>query len=201
MQALSIYFTYGLQCYMPIIILLDQYIMPEADDNRPRGKIYFFWNVMIRLIVTLITCTYISLSLFFFRKKKIPFEKLNYSEIYLRSKSVRAIFFSFSDMLSRTLSFLLAIFPFLFVRQNSTRDGRRRLHRGLNLSSWIDRADRSPSQARYYQSWRIYFGEICSMDSLVSPIEKLSWVREYSSVLIRDGSMDRTFRSIPNKTG
>lgn len=64
MQALSIYFTYGLQCYMPIIILLDQYIMPEVDDNRPRGKIYFFWNVMIRLIVTLITCTYISLSLF-----------------------------------------------------------------------------------------------------------------------------------------
>lgn len=78
MQALSIYFTYGLQCYMPIIILLDQYIMPEADDNRPRGKIYFFWNVMIRLIVTLITCTYISLSLSFFleKKKKNTFRKV-----------------------------------------------------------------------------------------------------------------------------
>lgn len=59
MQALSIYFTYGLQCYMPIIILLDQYIMPGDDVNQPRGKIYLFWNVMIRLIVTFITCTYI----------------------------------------------------------------------------------------------------------------------------------------------
>ncbi|XP_031365232.1 proton-coupled amino acid transporter-like protein CG1139 [Apis dorsata] len=56
MQALSIYFTYGLQCYMPIIILLDQYIMPGDDDNQPRGKIYLFWNVMIRLVVTFITC-------------------------------------------------------------------------------------------------------------------------------------------------
>lgn len=55
MQGLSIYFTYGLQCYMPIIILLDEYIIPALNKKSVYGT-SCCWNLTVRLSISLITC-------------------------------------------------------------------------------------------------------------------------------------------------
>ncbi|XP_050573864.1 proton-coupled amino acid transporter-like protein CG1139 [Bombus affinis] len=55
MQGLSIYFTYGLQCYMPIIILLDEYIIPALNKKSIYGT-SCCWNLTVRLGISLITC-------------------------------------------------------------------------------------------------------------------------------------------------
>ncbi|XP_050479288.1 proton-coupled amino acid transporter 2-like [Bombus huntii] len=55
MQGLSIYFIYGLQCYMPIIILLDEYIIPALNKKSIYGT-SCGWNLIVRLGISLITC-------------------------------------------------------------------------------------------------------------------------------------------------
>ncbi|XP_067211519.1 proton-coupled amino acid transporter-like protein CG1139 [Linepithema humile] len=55
MQALSIYFTYGLQCFMPITILKDQYAVPAVERGAWKGT-PFFWDLIIRFGITFITC-------------------------------------------------------------------------------------------------------------------------------------------------
>lgn len=55
MQGLPIYFTYGLQCYMPIIILLDGYIIPALNKKSIYGT-SCCWNLTVRLGISLITC-------------------------------------------------------------------------------------------------------------------------------------------------
>ncbi|XP_017763350.1 PREDICTED: proton-coupled amino acid transporter-like protein CG1139 [Eufriesea mexicana] len=55
MQGLSIYFTYGLQCYMPIVILLEEYIIPALNERSYIGT-SFCWNMCIRFGITLMTC-------------------------------------------------------------------------------------------------------------------------------------------------
>ncbi|XP_032690077.1 proton-coupled amino acid transporter-like protein CG1139 [Odontomachus brunneus] len=55
MQALAIYFTYGLQCYVPITILKNNYVMPAIE----RGVLNyspFLWDLIIRFLVTSVMC-------------------------------------------------------------------------------------------------------------------------------------------------
>lgn len=54
LQGLTIYFTYGLHCYMPIMILNKEYVKPHVDETST--KILFIWDLIIRLVITLITC-------------------------------------------------------------------------------------------------------------------------------------------------
>ncbi|XP_071570071.1 proton-coupled amino acid transporter-like protein acs [Temnothorax nylanderi] len=55
MQALAIYFTYGLQCYMPIRILKDGYAIPAIEDGTCKGT-PFLWDLIIRFGITIVTC-------------------------------------------------------------------------------------------------------------------------------------------------
>ncbi|KAG7204930.1 hypothetical protein KM043_005319 [Ampulex compressa] len=55
MQALAIYFTYGLQCYMPIVILKMHYALPASEGGNCRGT-SFLWDLIVRFTVTFITC-------------------------------------------------------------------------------------------------------------------------------------------------
>ncbi|XP_072755494.1 proton-coupled amino acid transporter-like protein acs [Anoplolepis gracilipes] len=55
MQALAIYFTYGLQCYMPITILKDGYAIPGIESGTWKGT-PFLWDLIIRFGITLVTC-------------------------------------------------------------------------------------------------------------------------------------------------
>lgn len=55
MQALAMYFTYGLQCYMPIRILKDSYAMPAIERGTCRGT-PFLWDIIIRFGITVVTC-------------------------------------------------------------------------------------------------------------------------------------------------
>lgn len=55
MQALAIYFTYGLQCYMPIRILNYGYAIPAIEDGTCKGT-PFLWDLIIRFGITIITC-------------------------------------------------------------------------------------------------------------------------------------------------
>ncbi|XP_077258968.1 proton-coupled amino acid transporter-like protein acs [Temnothorax americanus] len=55
MQALAIYFTYGLQCYMPIRILKDGYAIPAIEDGTCKGT-PFLWDLIIRFGITIATC-------------------------------------------------------------------------------------------------------------------------------------------------
>ncbi|KAL6264724.1 hypothetical protein P5V15_004822 [Pogonomyrmex californicus] len=55
MQALAIYFTYGLQCYMPITILKNRYAKPGIETGTWKGTL-FLWDLIIRLGITLVTC-------------------------------------------------------------------------------------------------------------------------------------------------
>lgn len=55
MQALAIYFTYGLQCYMPIRILKYSYAIPAIERGTCKGT-PFFWDIIIRFGITIITC-------------------------------------------------------------------------------------------------------------------------------------------------
>ncbi|XP_050465278.1 proton-coupled amino acid transporter-like protein CG1139 isoform X2 [Cataglyphis hispanica] len=57
MQALAIYFTYGLQCYMPITILKDGYALPAIESGAWKGT-PFLWDLIIRFGITLITCIF-----------------------------------------------------------------------------------------------------------------------------------------------
>ncbi|XP_043266554.1 proton-coupled amino acid transporter-like protein CG1139 [Venturia canescens] len=56
MQGVAIYLSYGLQCYMPISILYDDYAVPSLQDGACKGSRYF-WNLLVRFGVTAITCT------------------------------------------------------------------------------------------------------------------------------------------------
>ncbi|XP_023288692.1 proton-coupled amino acid transporter-like protein CG1139 [Orussus abietinus] len=55
MQALAIYFSYGLQCYMPIMILNKDYALPAIQEGIFKGTPYF-WDLVIRIGVSLVTC-------------------------------------------------------------------------------------------------------------------------------------------------
>ncbi|XP_011863008.1 PREDICTED: proton-coupled amino acid transporter 1-like [Vollenhovia emeryi] len=55
MQALAIYFTYGLQCYMPIRILKDSYAEPAIERGTCKGT-PFLWDLIIRSGITIVTC-------------------------------------------------------------------------------------------------------------------------------------------------
>lgn len=55
MQALAIYFTYGLQCYMPITILKYGYAIPAIEDGTCKGT-PFLWDLIIRFGITVVTC-------------------------------------------------------------------------------------------------------------------------------------------------
>ncbi|XP_076181170.1 proton-coupled amino acid transporter-like protein acs [Ptiloglossa arizonensis] len=55
MQALAIYFTYGLQCYMPITILTNEYVFPALEENICKGSLYQ-WDLIVRFSVSLATC-------------------------------------------------------------------------------------------------------------------------------------------------
>ncbi|KAG5344196.1 S36A4 protein, partial [Acromyrmex heyeri] len=55
MQALAIYFTYGLQCYMPIRILNYNYAVPAIEKGIFKGT-PFLWDLIIRFGITFITC-------------------------------------------------------------------------------------------------------------------------------------------------
>ncbi|XP_070513883.1 proton-coupled amino acid transporter-like protein CG1139 isoform X2 [Cardiocondyla obscurior] len=55
MQALAIYFTYGLQCYMPIHILKYNYAMPAIENSTCKGT-PFLWDLIIRFSITIATC-------------------------------------------------------------------------------------------------------------------------------------------------
>ncbi|XP_018058594.1 PREDICTED: proton-coupled amino acid transporter-like protein CG1139 [Atta colombica] len=55
MQALAIYFTYGLQCYMPIRILNYGYAIPAIEEGTCKGT-PFLWDLIIRFGITIITC-------------------------------------------------------------------------------------------------------------------------------------------------
>lgn len=61
MQALAIYFTYGLQCYMPIRILNDSYAIPAIEKGTCKGTPYL-WDLIIRFGITVITCKFLLLS-------------------------------------------------------------------------------------------------------------------------------------------
>ncbi|KYQ54522.1 Proton-coupled amino acid transporter 4 [Trachymyrmex zeteki] len=53
MQALAIYFTYGLQCYMPIRILNYGYAIPAIEDGTCKGT-PFLWDLIIRILAAAI---------------------------------------------------------------------------------------------------------------------------------------------------
>jgi len=55
MQALAIYFTYGLQCYMPIRILNYGYAIPAIEEGTCKGT-PFLWDLIIRFGITIVTC-------------------------------------------------------------------------------------------------------------------------------------------------
>jgi len=55
MQALAIYFTYGLQCYMPIRILNYGYAIPAIEKGTCKGT-PFLWDLIIRFGITIVTC-------------------------------------------------------------------------------------------------------------------------------------------------
>lgn len=55
MQAMAIYLTYGLQCYMPITILKDNYALPYIERGVWKGTVYL-WDMIIRFFITVITC-------------------------------------------------------------------------------------------------------------------------------------------------
>ncbi|XP_034948979.1 proton-coupled amino acid transporter-like protein CG1139 [Chelonus insularis] len=55
-QAFAIYFTYGLQCYLPITILHHGYALRSIEDGFLKGSAYL-WNILCRLGITLITCS------------------------------------------------------------------------------------------------------------------------------------------------
>ncbi|KAK0078542.1 hypothetical protein PV325_002375 [Microctonus aethiopoides] len=55
MQALAIYFTYGLQCYVPITILSEEYANKSIADGYLKGTPYA-WEIIARIGVTLFTC-------------------------------------------------------------------------------------------------------------------------------------------------
>ncbi|XP_054011930.1 proton-coupled amino acid transporter-like protein CG1139 [Hylaeus anthracinus] len=55
MQAIAIYFTYGLQCYMPINILSNAYVLPALEENICKGS-PFVWDLIVRFAVSLATC-------------------------------------------------------------------------------------------------------------------------------------------------
>ncbi|XP_076665035.1 proton-coupled amino acid transporter-like protein acs [Andrena cerasifolii] len=55
MQALSIYFTYGLQCYIVISIITNQYVLPAFEENKWIGT-PFLWDMVVRFFISLITC-------------------------------------------------------------------------------------------------------------------------------------------------
>lgn len=57
MQALAIYFTYGLQCYVPITILSEEYANKSIADGYLKGTSYA-WEIIVRIGVTLFTCKY-----------------------------------------------------------------------------------------------------------------------------------------------
>lgn len=77
-QALGIFFSYGIQCFLPISILHKDYAVRSIQDGCLKGTPYF-WNIMIRIAVTLLTC-------------KLNFKKLIFS-IFLPRK----IFFQIID--------------------------------------------------------------------------------------------------------
>ncbi|XP_053594577.1 proton-coupled amino acid transporter-like protein CG1139 [Microplitis demolitor] len=54
-QALGIFFSYGIQCFLPISILHKDYAVRSIQDGCLKGTPYF-WNIMIRIAVTLLTC-------------------------------------------------------------------------------------------------------------------------------------------------
>ncbi|KAK2582847.1 hypothetical protein KPH14_008932 [Odynerus spinipes] len=54
MQALAIYLTYGLQCYVPISIFLKQYGMPAMKYGTCKGTLYL-WDLIVRFAVTLVS--------------------------------------------------------------------------------------------------------------------------------------------------
>ncbi|KOC69284.1 Proton-coupled amino acid transporter 1 [Habropoda laboriosa] len=56
MQALSIYFTYGLQCYLPIILIVNGYVAPAIEQETFAGTLYQ-WDLIVRLAITSLTCT------------------------------------------------------------------------------------------------------------------------------------------------
>lgn len=55
MQGLSIYFTYGLQCYVPITMLKNDYILPALEEKLFRGS-PFVWDLIVRFFVSLVMC-------------------------------------------------------------------------------------------------------------------------------------------------
>ncbi|XP_011137303.1 proton-coupled amino acid transporter-like protein CG1139 [Harpegnathos saltator] len=55
MQMLAIYFTYGLQCYVPITILKNNYVMPAIERGTCKGS-PFLWDLIIRFLVTSVMC-------------------------------------------------------------------------------------------------------------------------------------------------
>ncbi|RLU25760.1 hypothetical protein DMN91_001919 [Ooceraea biroi] len=57
MQALAIYFSYGLQCYMPITILKFSYAIPAIESGAWKGT-PFLWDLIIRFFITFITCIF-----------------------------------------------------------------------------------------------------------------------------------------------
>lgn len=139
MQALAIYFTYGLQCYMPITILTNEYVFPALEENICKGSLYQ-WDLIVRFSVSLATCTKISL----FKTRS-------------RGRQYRAN----DDFTSRgdTSPFPSALSPFHIFKVNSGKfDRLQRIEslpsRAGNFAKSINRSDCSPSRTQILRKFR-----------------------------------------------
>lgn len=56
MQGVAIYLSYGLQCYMPISILYEDYAVPLIRNGCKGSP--FFWDLVVRFGVTAVTCEF-----------------------------------------------------------------------------------------------------------------------------------------------
>ncbi|XP_033217191.1 proton-coupled amino acid transporter-like protein CG1139 isoform X2 [Belonocnema kinseyi] len=55
-QILSIYFTYGLMCYLPVLIIHEKYAIASIERSTTKKRTEILWFVLLRLGVTVITC-------------------------------------------------------------------------------------------------------------------------------------------------
>lgn len=81
MQGIAIYLSYGLQCYMPISILFDDYAIPSIQDGACKGSPYF-WDLFVRFGVTAVTCSY-RLTSKNCKSQKQPFKKPQWINILI----------------------------------------------------------------------------------------------------------------------
>ncbi|XP_043473330.1 proton-coupled amino acid transporter-like protein CG1139 [Leptopilina heterotoma] len=56
MQVLSIYFTYGLMCYLPVLIIHEKYVINSIERSTHKRRTELLWFFLLRLGVTVITC-------------------------------------------------------------------------------------------------------------------------------------------------